>query len=340
MTYEDKIFWAIVGLGKHAEVICDAIKKSYNGNLVAVISKDKDRAKQFMNRYEIPTHLFSVKDLSKTKNINSLFISSPNHRHAKEAISAIKANKNVLCEKPLAISIKEGNQIKSALKENAVTFSVGFHLRHEKLIQKAKNILLDSTIGEIKYIELQWLVGSLGKIKLPPLMKHMKWRENYQKSGGGSIMARGVHLFDLLRYLTGQEIEEVYATMDLDKKIDSTTIGLCRIGGAYCTIVTSRIIPLSDNIIKFYGSDGRLSLYDACSPNEDGRLEIITHEKKDAQVYQKTNLYVKEIQDFGEMVLNGRKTSSATLDDGLKTINITEAFFNSARKGRLIKVTY
>ena len=50
------------------------------------------------------------------------------------------------------------------------------------------------------------------------------------------------------------------------------------------------------------------------------------------------NLYKEEIQDFGEMVLNGRKTSNATLADGLKIINLTEAIFNSALKGRLVKV--
>lgn len=334
---QKKLKWSVLGLGNQAEKIALAIKNSNNGILSQALSKDKIRAEEFAKKYgAVRGEKISVSALKKTE---AVFITSPNHEHHKHCLLAIKSGRHALCEKPLAMSVAEGLKIRQALSRTPVKFGVGFHLRFHPLIQEAKKIISSPGLfGQLRLVEINWSIGRRGESAMPPLPDYMAWREEKRKSGGGAIMARGVHLFDLLRFLTGREIDEVAAFTDGEgKEVDKTAVGILKIGGAFAHISTSRLLPNALNIITVYGSNGRLILRDVLGSDGGGTLEWTDGDKKNIKKSRKSDLYKNEVEAFADWV-KGAKVKVANIADGLASLGVTEAFYKSAGSGRSVLV--
>lgn len=338
MKKSKKNRWAMVGLGLQAEKIAAAIKNSKNNELVAVADKNKSRAKEFAKIFGIKSFFNSYSGMLRQKDIgiDAVFIASANFEHAKQSLLALKYKKHVLCEKPMALSEKEGLMIKKEVLKNHLIFKVGFHLRYHPLIQEAKKIIKSGKLGKIVLIEMNWSAGRPGEKILPPLNKFMKWREDIKKSGGGAIMARGIHLFDLLRFITNQEIKEISAYTDNASKnrVETLSLGILKINDIFAAIATSRRIPYSRNDAVIYGSNGRIILHDAFAADGSGTMELREfngHSVK-KKLPKKINLYQKEIEGFY------KNNCAATADDGLKNIIITKAFLNSARRKKSVSI--
>lgn len=330
----------MVGLGQQAEKIAQAIQSSDNGELLAVASPDKNRARLFAKTHHAEKYFTSYDKLLRQPEIDAVFVSSPNHQHRIHAVKSLRAKKHVLCEKPMALNLKDGYAMLRSAKISGVKLGVGFHLRHHPVHQEAKKIIRSGKLGKLALIEMHWSVGSLGTTDLPAYKSYMAWRNDPRKSGGGAIMARGVHLFDLLRFITGLEVTEAAAYTDTrpGQPIDMLAAGILRLkGDTISTVVTSRRIPQAINNVTIYGSKGRLILRDALTTDSSGTLEFVRDKKKVIKTFRRYDVYRKEIEDFGDL-MHGLKGPGATGEDGIKTISITEAFLTSAHHRRTLKV--
>ncbi len=306
MRGHKKISWAVMGLGLQGNRLIKAIQNSRRAELTAIASENKR-----------DSFAKALKDSS----IDAVVIATPNDKHAKQVISAARADKHILCEKPLALSMREAQEIKQAVKKSGVKCFVNYHLRMHPEAQKARSLIKQKKLGDLVYIEMQWSIGGLAQKNLPPLPLHMRWRESPAQAGGGALMARGVHLFDLLRFITGQEVSEVRAWSDAARTmVDRTAIGIFLLdNGAPAVITTSKSIQNADNHIAIYGTKGHLVLRDIF--------------KSDPQ-----KMYEKVFDSFADAI-HGKKTYLATLEDGIATIAITEAFAHSSLTKSARKIT-
>lgn len=339
MKKQKKVNWGIMGLSRHAENIARAILHSKNGRVVAVSSKNIAHAREFATRLA-GVHFGTHRELLARPDIDAVFIASPNHEHPRQVRDAARAKKHVLCEKPFALSLRDGIRAANAVKQNRIHAAVGFHLRHHPAFQKARELIRAGKLGKLQLIQMHWSVGEPGQITLPVLPFFMKWREDFRKSGGGSVIARGTHLIDLVRFLTQKEIAAVSALTDGEKKrnIDTTALGLLRIGGVFAALITSRLIPYAMNSIVLYGSRGRLEILDALNPRSTGLLKLKTAAAKTYAFKKEGDLYQKEVEDFGATILNRKKGKNATLADGLAITAFTEAFIRSALSKKEIPI--
>lgn len=334
-----KLHWSLVGLGSQAEKIAAAIQASKNGRLWGVMSKDGKHAADFAVRHGAKKSFASLIALLKEGGTEAVFVTSPNYEHARQCLSLLKAKIPVFCEKPMALSLVEGRIIKEVVQKNKIKFGVGFHLRQHRLIQEAKKMISSGLLGDLRLIEINWSVGHLGCAKLLPLDKFRQWREEPAKSGGGAIMARGAHLFDLMRFLTGLEIEEVIAYTGASAMgIDQTALGLFKLGNSHAYLATSRLIPQALNMIVIYGSKGRLILRDILQADGAGFLEWTDGAKKISRQSSKEDLYQKEVEAFVRLVRGKDDYFVANVTDGLKSVAVTEAFLQSAQSGKLVLI--
>ena len=324
-----KIKWAIVGLGSQAERIAEAIHVSRNSVLTAAADISAKRVKEFAGNFNVGESFNTFDKLLTNSGANAVFIASPNYLHAAQSISALNAKKHVLCEKPMCLSLKEALSVKKAVKKNNVKFGVGFHLRFHPVLREVKKIIQSGKTGEVVFAEMHWSIGDAGETKMTALPGHKLWRENMSQSGGGSLMARGVHLFDLLRFILGRDIDDACSLSDRRSKnsVDQLTAGVMRAGDIFATIATSRKIPFSLNRIIIYGSRGRLLAPESFNTDGTGILEVNIMGKKSVKKFtKKTNLYKEEIENFSDAILKNKKWFGADINDGLKSVRATEAW--------------
>lgn len=290
-----------MGLGLQGNRLVRAIQSSHNAEVIATAS---EREKG------------SFAHVLKNKSIDALAIATPNDKHAKQVIATANAGKHILCEKPLALSMREARAIAQAVKKNRVKCFVNYHLRMHPEAQKAKKLIAQKKLGDITYIEMHWSIGGLAQKTTPTLPLHMRWRESPLQAGGGALMARGVHLFDLLRFITGREACEVRAWSDATSTaVDRTAIGVFLLDSDVPVVITtSKSIVDSDNHIAIHGTRGKLIL-------------------RDLFTFDPHTMYVATIDAFAD-ALRGKKTSLATLDDGIVAVAMTEAFLSSSKHKR------
>ena len=139
--------------------------------------------------------------------VDAVDICTPNYLHKDVLLAAIRANKAIYCEKPLALSLEEAKAVKAAMEEYGYkkTNRVSFEYRFCPAIMRARQLLQEGRIGRI----IQFNVKYYGSEFLDPL-RPISWQSTKAKAGGGVLYALGTHAIDLIDWLIG-DVESVYA---------------------------------------------------------------------------------------------------------------------------------
>lgn len=146
---------------------------------------------------------YALDEFLSDKEINTVLIATPNHVHKELAIAAAKAGKHVICEKPVAMSVKELDEMVAAAEENNVLFTVHQNRRWDKDFCIAKKVFESGELGKIFTVESR-LHGSGGLIH--------GWR-SLKQYGGGMVFDWGVHFLDQLLQMIPGKIKSVYADL-------------------------------------------------------------------------------------------------------------------------------
>jgi predicted dehydrogenase len=278
--------------------------------------------------------------------VDAVIISTPHHLHAPQAIRAIDAGKHVLVEKPLATTLKDAVSIVQAARKAGVQLSIIFPYRYMSRILKAKALIEAGALGELFGVSLTfhddkfasyWQGGHTGR-------SVSDWRQRWETSGGGFVIATVIHHIDWLRYLPGLDIVEVsakYTTWDSPGEVEDTLMMWFRYeNGALGTINASSCVRGTDLVeFRFWGRDGQISLaqpYQFYSLKRvDGKRPGLWHEFSDFRGISQRD--VEYLQRFSDHVLRG-EGPEITGEDGLAVQAIIEAAYESSRTGQVLKV--
>jgi predicted dehydrogenase len=144
--------------------------------------------------------------------IDVIDICTPGDTHAEIAIAALSAGKHVLCEKPLANTVAEAEQMTTAANAanaNGVRTMVGFTYRRVPAIGLARQLVADGRIGEIRHVRAQYLQDWIADPEAP-----LSWRLDKAKAGSGALGDIGAHIIDLTQFITGDRIVEVSGRLE------------------------------------------------------------------------------------------------------------------------------
>ena len=139
--------------------------------------------------------------------IDVIDICTPGDSHAEIAITALRAGKHVLCEKPLGNSLAEATAMADAARSarvNGVRAMIGFNYRRVPALALAAELIREGRLGEIRHVRAVYLQDWLSDPSTP-----MSWRLQADRAGSGALGDLGAHLIDLARFLTGQEMTTV-----------------------------------------------------------------------------------------------------------------------------------
>ena len=172
-----KLNWGLLSTARINDKIIPAINKSKYANLYAVATNRNKNIKNYAKIRKIPNYFNSYEDLIKDKNIDVIYIATPNHLHAKWIIKAVKERKNVLCEKPITISVKEINQIKKIVLKHGVIVQEATMMRFHPQTMYIRELLDKNNIGKTKYISAIFSIN----------MQNLNDIRFKYKNGGGSL---------------------------------------------------------------------------------------------------------------------------------------------------------
>ncbi|HWZ02839.1 MAG TPA: Gfo/Idh/MocA family oxidoreductase [Mucilaginibacter sp.] len=191
---------AIMGLGSYGERVAEAMRSCKRAKLVGVISGTPAKIKTWQGRYGIPEkNCYNYGNFDEIKNnpdIDAVYVITPNGLHHDEVIRVAKAGKHAICEKPMAVNAKEGQEMVDACKSAGVKLLVGYRMHFEPKTLEVIRMRKAGEFGKIKFFQ-----GLCGFTIGDPT----QWRLNRQLSGGGSIMDIGIYAINGSRYMTGED---------------------------------------------------------------------------------------------------------------------------------------
>ena len=337
--------WAIAGIGSHADLkLAPAMKLADDARLVAVYSRDQDRADAFAERHGAEAAYSDLDSVLADSRVDAVFVASPNHLHAPQTIRAAAAGKHVLAEKPMANSVTDAAAMVSACRDHGVKLGMGFELRFHPAHLWARRVIDDGAIGRIRLAHGQWGRGNRGEPEHLPRTGLREWWETPELIGDASVLVGlGVHVFDLFRFLLREEVLEVLAMTDGQTTRQPlehiATIALRMSSGTIAQVMCGRMLPDTQNDLALYGSDGRFATRETIWESRLGRAEVVSATVNDSETYEYDYLanFVAELNDF-RLALESDRDPSATGEDGLKATQITSAAIESAKTGKVVKV--
>lgn len=189
-----KIRVGIIGVGNIAENHIKAYQQNENAELCAFCDINEERLKAMGEKYGV-TRLYTDKDeMLQQEELDAVSVCTWNSQHAPCTIAALQAGVHVLCEKPMAVSAKEAGAMKQAAEESGKLLMIGFVRRFGNDRKIVQDFIKNDYMGDIYYAKATYLRrnGNPGG-----------WFGDKSRSGGGPLIDLGVHVIDLVRYLSG-----------------------------------------------------------------------------------------------------------------------------------------
>jgi len=187
----------------------------------------------------------SLESMLEHSGVEAAIITSPPAYHASQALACLKAGLHVYIEKPLAANLEEAEALVQAAQETRLVTAVGFNLRFHPLFEQMRRLIAAGQIGKITAIRSVFSSAA-------PLASC--WRRG---QGGGALLELGSHHFDLVRYLTGQEITAIQHETS-DDGVQAWSLATLAQGGRYQGFFS--LDCADDERFEVYGEQGRLSL--------------------------------------------------------------------------------
>jgi predicted dehydrogenase len=249
-----KLTWGIAGCGYFAEHnFIPALSVLRRSKLVSLYSHKKKRAQQLAEISGATGYFNNYDDFLKS-DINCVYVASVNSDHHEQVIKAANAGKHILCEKPLAITSGQAEEMVNVCKENNVLFAVNYVHRFHPHVVKAKELIRNQTLGKLVSINLNF------NFDLPP---GSNFRFNKKLSGGGAFRDIGTHMIDLLRFFGG-EIVEINGYLDnlvYKSDVDDFAVAIVKFNnGGYGYLNVSFNNKKAFNRIEILGHKGAISI--------------------------------------------------------------------------------
>lgn len=256
------INWGFIGCGSVTEMKSGpAFKKVKNSNVVAVMRRNSEKAKDYALRHGINRWYSDAADLINDPDVNAVYIATPPGSHAEYAIASMNAGKPVYIEKPMAASYEECLRINQVSIDTGVPCFVAYYRRTLPYFMRVKQIIDDGLLGDISTVHIQ--------LSIPPYeadfdRENLPWRVKKEIAGAGYFYDLASHQLDLLDFILG-EIKDVKG----DKTniaglydVEDTVVSSFRFQtGVLGTGNWSFVAPkdtLSD-LISFTGTKGKLT---------------------------------------------------------------------------------
>ena len=322
----------LLGVGRigimHARILAPKVESLVVADVVP------ERARQAAD--ELGARVRSVEDFFDSDDLDGVVLATPTDAHARHIEAAVRLGVPIFCEKPVALDIASTERANAAAKSAGVPVHIGFQRRFDAAYAAARERLAAGKIGELRRVHMHTLDQA-------PAARE------FLAASGGIFTDCLIHDFDALRWVTGREVEEVFAfgtDLGLPDFVDfsdvcETVLALRLTGGALATAHSSRFNGAGYDVrMEVHGTEGT----DVVGMDE--RLPVRSLEPGVAYpsgepwvdfIARFADCYERELEAFLDVVA-GKGEVPSTIDDAVASLRVAEACAASCREGRPVKV--
>ncbi|MSP79290.1 MAG: Gfo/Idh/MocA family oxidoreductase [Dehalococcoidia bacterium] len=347
------IGWGIVGTGGWADrFVAPGIRQAKDTKLVGIVSRDKARGQQFANYHGVAHVYERLEDMLKNPEIQAINVQTPNNLHAESVVAAAERGKHSICGIAMAATEEDCIAMVEACKRHKVQLGVDFQTRYHPGFRALKQVIDSGVLGDIVSVRCQmslpWEGGARGNQvwSVPSVGAFggefdQSWKHDITMRGAGTMSGAGMFGVDMLRFLVGRDIQEVYAVADVataEHNQENFVQALITFqGGMTASFESSNRTQYWDNTTTVYGTKGRASSYGLRPWDSDGVLRVRTEQGETVREFHRSNMFVDQIEAFNQCIQTG-KTPNAAGVDGWRERQVTLAIRESAVKKAPVKI--
>lgn len=333
-----KLGVGVLGVGemgrRHAENLRRLVP---HAELVAIADADPARARRVAAELEIEHAFASLDALLDHPGVRTVVIATPDKFHAPAIMAAAAAGKDILCEKPLALSVSEAQNCIAAAAKAGVRIQIGFMRRYDPAYSAAMKRIEAGEIG------VPVIFKSIGRDKDgPPL-------SSYQPTINGMLFyTNSIHDFDLARWMMRDEVFEVHAYTTVAIRPEVAQFGDVVAGVVNLKFAQGALGNIESHAQATYGYDVRTEIVGSKASIFVGTMNRTpvaflsangrSHRLSDHYLSTFADAYVAEIRDFTERILNDEPLQ-VTAEDGLRALAIAAAAERSSLESMPVKVS-
>lgn len=321
--------WGLLSTARINRALIPALRRSRRNLLSAVASRSPETANAYAKEWKIPRALGSYEALLDDPDIDVIYNPLPNHLHAEWTIKALQAGKHVLCEKPLALSASDVDEMAAAAKETGRALVEAFMYRHHLQTLKVQELASKGVLGELRLIRGAFTFT---------LTRENNYRFK-KEMGGGSLWDVGCYPINYARTLVGAEPLEVFGWQVTGPGgCEETFAGQMRFPGDVLAQFDSSFRSSYRAEMEIVGTQANLRIP---NPFKPGRRETLLLQRDGRQekirVRSGGTLYGGEVEDLADAILLG-KTPRVSLADSRGNVAAIAALVESAQTGKPVRL--
>lgn len=332
-----KVHLGVIGLGRMGQVYAfHAAHQLRNANLVAIADPRHEVTQPFADQSSDVAIYANYHDLLSHRGLHAVIVATPTSTHSEVVTAAANAGKHVFCEKPMALTLHEIDEMTAAVEKAGVIFQIGFMRRFDDGYIAAKQQIEAGVIGQPVTIR------SIGR---DPFRTSLEFAN--PMVSGGLILDMGIHDFDLLRWLMSDEVERVYSEVSSLVYPELTTVGdvdnamisLRFERGGLGNVEVSRTAAYGYDIqTEVVGSNGTLQIgYLRHTPILTLTRSGVKHDVVPHFPERFGKAYTRQIEHFGDCLYE-EKSPIVSATDARAALQIGLAATVSQHEGRVVYV--
>ncbi len=321
-----KIRWGILSTAKiGTDKVIPAMQKGQFSTVTAIASRNLDRAKAEAQRLGIAKACGSYEELLADPDIDAVYNPLPNHLHVPWSIKAIEAGKHVLCEKPIALTAAEGQELVDAAKSHPnLKVMEAFMYRHHPQWQTAKKIVAEGGVGELRTINTLFSYFNPDPTNI----------RNMADIGGGGLMDIGCYAISLARFIFGAEPQRVFGIVEFDPNFNTDRLAsaILDFGRGTSTFTCStQVAPYQR--VHIVGTAGRVEIEIPFNAPNNRPCKIWHQQGDDIKEiqFEVVDQYTIQGDLFSQAILNDTPVPTP-IEDAVANMKVIERVFTSAKK--------
>jgi predicted dehydrogenase len=329
-----KVRYAVVGLGHIAQVaVLPAFAHAArNSELAALVSDDATKLRKLGARYGVAGR-YAYDDFEECleSGVDAVYIALPNHLHREYTERAARKGVHVLCEKPMAVTVRDAEAMIRACDRAGVKLMVAYRLHFEAANLNAIEAARSGGIGEPRLFNSTFCMQvQAGNIRVRP------------ETGGGTLYDIGIYCINAARALFRGEPEEVVAFSANNgerrfRGVDEMTSAVLRFPGERLAAFTSSFGAADVSQYRVVGTRGDVALEPAFEYAEGLRSTVTVDGRKRTRQFAKRDQFAPELLHFSDCVRSGRDPQPGGRE-GLADVRVIEALYRSAKTGRPVRL--